>query len=74
MLELIDGNVHSYYSFDSIKEDEHSMGTAAPPEMIDYLSMAAEPGIPSHELCLKENYLYLLIRNISIDSSLVKNA
>jgi hypothetical protein len=74
MLKLIDGDVRSYYSFDSIKEDERSTGSTVPPEMTDYLSMAAEPGIPSYELRLKENCLCSLMRNISVDSGLVKNA
>ena len=74
MLELIDDNVRNYYSFDSIKEEERSASSTAPPEMTDYLSMATEPGIPPHELRLKENCLCSLMRNISIDSGLVKNA
>ena len=74
MLELINGNVRTYHSFDSVKEDELSAGSAQPPEMTDFLSMATEPGIPSHTLRLKENSLCSLMRNISIDSGLVKNA
>ena len=73
ILELIDSDVRIYYSFDSIKEDELLEGST-PPEITNYLSMAAEPEIPSHELRLKENYLCLLMRNISVDSGLVKNA
>jgi len=74
MLELINGNVRTYHSFDSVKEDELSAGSAQPPEMTGFLSMATEPGIPSHTLRLKENSLCSLMRNISIDSGLVKNA
>ena|SRR5437870_3548591 len=74
MLDRIGGNLHSYYSFDSVKEDEGLTTSAAPPEMTDYLAMATEPGIPTHELHLKENCLCSLMRNIFIDSGLVKNA
>ena len=74
MLERITGNVRSYYSFDSIKEDEQSAASTTPPKMTDYLSMATKSRIPSHELRLKENCLYSLMRNISVDSGLVKNA
>ena len=74
MLERIDGNVRSHYSFDSIKEEECLAASTTPPEMTDYLSMATEPGILLHELRLKENRLCSLMRNISLDSGLVKNA
>ena len=73
MLELINGNIRTYHSFDSVKEDELSVGSAQPPEMTDFLSMATEPGIPSHMLYLKENNFCSLMRNISIDSGIVKN-
>ena len=77
MLDLIDGAVHTYYSFDSIKEDDcaqTSRGPRAPPEMMEYLAMATESGIPPHELRLKEGCLCSLMRNISVDLGLVKNA
>ena len=73
MLELINGNIYTYYSFNSVKEDELSVGSVQPPEITDFLSMVTEPGIPSHILHLKENSLCSLIRNISIDSGIVKN-
>ena len=58
---------------DPKKEDELSVGSVQPPEITDFLSMVTEPGIPSHILHLKENSLCSLIRNISIDSGIVKN-
>ncbi|KAH6982409.1 hypothetical protein EDB80DRAFT_529380, partial [Ilyonectria destructans] len=40
----------------------------------DYLSMLDEPGVPPHELHLKEGAVCALMRNLFIDKGLVKNA
>src|SRR5256885_2055258 len=63
----------SNYSFDSIKEDERSPA-ATPSEIMKYLAMTAEAGIPPHELKLKENCVCLFMRNISVNAGLVKIA
>ena len=73
ILKLINSNIHTYYSFNFVKEDKLSVGSVQPPEITDFLFMVTEPGIPSHILHLKENSLCSLIRNISIDSGIVKN-
>ena len=77
---------HKYYSYDSIKDtDEENnqiggqdqssnstlRGQISTPE---FLHEIHEPGIPPHELYLKESAVCVLMRNLSLEEGLVKNA
>src|SRR5436305_13683135 len=42
--------------------------------MIDFLSLTTEPGVPPHTLQLKSDCICSIMRNLSVDDSLVKNA
>ena len=43
-------------------------------EMLDFLALASQPGIPPHALRMKVGCLCSIMRNLSIDNGLVKNA
>lgn len=43
-------------------------------EVLEFLALLKEPGIPAHELSLKVGCLCTIMRNLSIDNGLVKNA
>lgn len=63
----------SYYSADIVKEnneiiDDHPEATP------DYLTLLTHNGIPAHELRLKEGCVCSLMRNMSVQKGLVKNA
>jgi hypothetical protein len=65
----------TFYAYDQVKtldDDEpvldHPIATA------DYLALLRHPGVPNHELELKEGAICVLIRNLSIAKGLVKNA
>ena len=50
------------------------MGTVPTAQMMDFLSLATEPGIPPHALRLKPGCICSIMRNLSVDDGLVKNA
>lgn len=77
---------HKYFSYDSIKDtDEENIqvgredqfsntalrGQISTPE---FLHEIHEPGVPPHELYLKESAICVLMRNLSLEEGLVKNA
>ena len=51
-------------------------GNSGLPESVpyDFLTMLHEPGIPPHELQLKKSAVCTLMRNLSVEDGLVKNA
>lgn len=72
-----------YFSYDSIKDGENMekpreelsssglQGQIATPE---FLHDIHEPGVPPHELRLKESAICVIMRNLSLEDGLVKNA
>jgi hypothetical protein len=56
-----------------VKEEGQQFGLPSP-EVAEFLTMTTENGIPGHELSLKANSLCCLMRNLSLDEGLVKNA
>ena len=72
-----------YFSYDSIKDGENMekpreelsssglQGQIATPE---FLHDIHEPGVPPHKLCLKEAAICVIMRNLSLEDGLVKNA
>ena len=50
------------------------MGATPTTEMLDFLALASQPGVPPHALRLKVGCLCSIMRNLSIDDGLVKNA
>ena len=42
-------------------------------EMLDFLTLASQPGVPPHALRMKVGCLCSIMRNLSINNSLVKN-
>ena len=77
---------HKYFSYDSIKDtdgetrqresgerpmNQSLSGQISTPE---FLHEIHEPGVPPHELHLKESAICVVMRNLSIEDRLVKNA
>jgi hypothetical protein len=62
-----------YYSSDTVKEDE-TLDRQPTAELLEYLALTSEHGIPPHELTLKPDCLCSVMRNLSIEDGLVKNA
>jgi PIF1-like helicase len=70
---MIPSEEHCYYASDSIKEtDEANLSQPLP--ILNYLSTKTLPGIPPYALHIKTNAYFCLLRNLSIDRGLVKNA
>jgi hypothetical protein len=63
----------TYYSFDTIKEDETPVPADHPATTMDFLSLQRESGIPAQELSLKEGCICTIMRNLDINEGLVKN-
>ena len=72
LLKRIVGQERNYLSADSIKEAIDA-GVITPDGYIDYHKVNTPPGLPPHNLLLKVNGVYRLMRNISVDRGLVKN-
>ena len=77
---------HKYFSYNSIKDiDEENIqvgredqfantalrGQISTPE---FLNEIHEPGVPADEMYLKESAICVLMRNLSLEEGLVKNA
>ncbi|WOH00740.1 hypothetical protein DCAR_0520114 [Daucus carota subsp. sativus] len=65
ILEKLPGQVHSFLSIDSaeeIGESEEEFNASFP---IEYLNALNEPGLPPHNLLLKENVVVMLMRNLN---------
>jgi hypothetical protein len=64
-----------YHSFDSIKESDASTGRfLTTSDLLEYLALLRQPGVPSSTLTLKIGAVCTIMRNISPDKGLVKNA
>ena len=65
-----------YFSRDKIVESDTYDPSTRPPSstILDYLSLLNEPGIPPHRLVLKPTMVCSLMRNLSVEQGLVKNA
>jgi hypothetical protein len=62
-----------YYSADIVKEDNQLIEDH--PEVTpDFLAILSQNGIPKHELHLKQGCICSLMRNMSVQKGLVKNA
>ena len=73
-MHQVSGNIHEYLSADKLKEAE-SVGLAMS-ERNSILDMAVQcppPGFPAHQLIVKTNAIFHLLRNFSVDKGLVKN-
>ena len=49
------------------------MGTVPTAQMMDFLSLTTEPGVPPHALRLKPGCICSIMRNLSVDDGLVNN-
>ncbi|KAN0066774.1 PIF1-like helicase domain containing protein [Elaphomyces granulatus] len=74
MLDKVDGDHRTYHSHDTIKElDDASFHLPAGAES-DILATMHEPGVPPADLKLKVGCIASIMRNLSIEDGLVKNA
>ena len=60
----------TYWSADDIKESEQFLNLNTQ----DVLATMKEPGVPPHQIDLKVGCVCAVLRNLSIDKNLVKNA
>lgn len=74
ILGRLDSPPKKDYSFDFIKEGSNQPLALNRELLDDYLAIFSVPGVPNHELELKEGCMYTIQRNLSIEKSLVKNA
>ena len=77
---------HKYFSYDSIKDSDEENNQIGGQETssnstlrgqistTEFLHEIHEPGVPPHELYLKELAVCVLMRNLSLEEGLVKNA
>ena len=72
-----------YFSYDSIKDGENmekpreelsNSGLQSQIATPEFLHDIHEPGVPPHELHLKKSALCVIMRNLSLEDGLVKNA
>ena len=73
ILDMIPSEERFYYANDSIKETTNADISEHLP-ILDYLSTKTLPGLPPYCLRVKTNCYFRLLRNLSIDKGLVKNA
>ena len=64
----------TYLSCDRVKEVEDPSERLPSAVESDYLTMLNEPGVPPHRLCLKVGSICSIMRNLSVEKGLVKNA
>ena len=72
ILRKIRGNQKSYLAADTLKESEES-GFLSPDSALDYVARQTPPGLPNHNLVIKTNCVFRLLRNFSVEQQLVKN-
>jgi len=63
----------TYYSFDTIKEDETPVPADNPAATMDFLSLQQESSMPAHKLSLTEGCVSTIMRNLNINEGLGKN-
>lgn len=68
VLDIIIGDIISYYSVDSIIVEDESDRLNIP---LEYLNSLTPSGMPPHELKLKKGAIVILIRNMNIGCGLV---
>lgn len=69
----INKTVARYFSADIVKENNEEVYDH-PEATPDYLAMLTQNGVPAHQLDLKEGCICSLMRNMSVQRGLVKNA
>ena len=75
IVSRLPGMPRQYTALDSLKEVEDTgMHTASPDAMLDWAASHSIPGLPAHRITLKRGVVARLMRNLSIDQALVKNA
>ena len=74
VLRQVSGTQREYLSADKLKEAD-GVGLAIPEHnaIIDAAAQHSPPGFPPHQLFVKTNAIYRLLRNFSVDKGLVKN-
>ena len=73
ILNRVNGMCRQYLSADSIREASDN-GIIAPDGYIEYHRHHTPPGLPPHNLRVKVNAVYRLMRNLSVEKGLVKNS
>ncbi|PIL35224.1 hypothetical protein GSI_03014 [Ganoderma sinense ZZ0214-1] len=73
VIESVHGQQQTYFAADTLKEADDA-GVPIDHSILDYAARHTPPGLPAHALTIKVNGVYRLIRNLSIDRGLVKNA
>ncbi|KAK4702244.1 ATP-dependent DNA helicase PIF1, partial [Phenoliferia sp. Uapishka_3] len=71
ILTRLPGETMTYYSHDELRDYD---GNLPDQPAVDFLHSQNENGIPPHELHLKVNVICVLMRNLSVERGLVKNA
>ena len=75
ILTKIVGRSQTFIVSDSLKEvKEAEISNASPDAMLDWAALHGIPGLPTSRLTVKRGMLACLMRNLSIDRGLVKNA
>ena len=70
----VSGNVREYLSADKLKEAESvGLATSERNSILDTAVRCPPPGFPAHQLIVKTNAIFRLLRNFSVDKGLVKN-
>ena len=74
VLQKVSGIQQEYLSADKLKEAD-GVGLAVPEHnaIIDTAAQNSPPGFPPHQLFVKTNAIFRLLRNFSVDKGLVKN-
>lgn len=74
VLRMVQGEMTTFLAADSIKEADVPDSTVTPVAMLDYVSRHPPHGLPPFSLFVKTNAVYRIMRNLSLDRGLVKNA
>jgi ATP-dependent DNA helicase PIF1 len=77
IMKRLPGDIHTCWASDTLKnleEDSDAVEDAEPSSILDYIAKHTPPGCPPYALHMKEGAVYRLMRNISIERALVKNA
>jgi len=83
IINSLPGQDRTYLAADSLQERDDALQSnlntdddllPSPTAILDYVSHRCPPGMPHHRLNIKVGALYRIMRNLSIDRGLVKNA
>jgi hypothetical protein len=72
VLDRLSGEVHHYYSADSLREAEEE-GLQPDNSILDYYTQRTPPGFPPHAMKVKIGAVFRILRNLSVDRGIVKN-